>query len=121
MLGQVIAERRKGLGLSQEQLASQASVSSGTIAQIELGMTESPRTSTLQQIANALGVSVGWLLREAGLQSEVDEEIEQEVARFSTRFPQFVELFNLLRAHPDKLAELFGTGQRITGSEERGE
>lgn len=58
-----IAERlkqtRESLGMSQEQLASAAKVSQGTIGNVESGLRKNPRE--LLSIAKALGVRAEWL------------------------------------------------------------
>ena len=61
-----LAEIRKSRGLSQYALAELSGVSRGTIARIESGA-YNPTLQTLEQLAAALGVTVGELVdRKAG-------------------------------------------------------
>ena len=54
---EAVRQRRVQLGLTQEQLATQARVERVTIVQIETGARTNPRKATVTAIANALGVS----------------------------------------------------------------
>ena len=60
-LGQRIRELRDESGLTQEELASRASIGRVTLARIESGQ-QSPRFKTLTAVAGALGVAVDNLL-----------------------------------------------------------
>jgi transcriptional regulator with XRE-family HTH domain len=55
-LGQTLRARREKLGLSQRQLAAQASVSDATIVRIEHGEFNAPAPDKLSRIAEALGL-----------------------------------------------------------------
>lgn len=55
-----VRKRRTELGLSQSALAKRTKVSQGTIAQIELGLSQG--TGRIVDLAFALGVSPEWLL-----------------------------------------------------------
>ena len=55
-----VKKRRTELGLSQSALAKRTKVSQGTIAQIELGLSQG--TGKIVDLALALGVSPEWLL-----------------------------------------------------------
>jgi transcriptional regulator with XRE-family HTH domain len=61
-LATVIRRLREAEGLTQEQLAKQADVTQGYIAQLESGLKKNPSLPTLKKLARALGVSVGELL-----------------------------------------------------------
>jgi transcriptional regulator with XRE-family HTH domain len=52
---------RRRTGMTQAELAEAAGVGSGTVARLELGG-EDPRLSTLQKLADALGVELGDLV-----------------------------------------------------------
>jgi phage repressor protein C with HTH and peptisase S24 domain len=56
-LGEIIKKARTNLGMSQEKLASEASVSRVSIQSIETGKTGTPHAATLIAIARALGFS----------------------------------------------------------------
>jgi transcriptional regulator with XRE-family HTH domain len=60
-LGERVREARERLKLTQEQLASRARVSQGTIANLESGYRARPRNLLL--LAEALGVTPQWLER----------------------------------------------------------
>lgn len=53
-----IREIRKGLGMTQEQLAIKSNVSRATISALEAGELKVTTTETLKKIANILGVKV---------------------------------------------------------------
>lgn len=54
MIGHVIKERRKALGLTQGQLSEASGVPQGRISEYERGARE-PTVSTLQALAGTLG------------------------------------------------------------------
>ena len=62
-LGQKIQELRKEKGMTQEDLAEKTGLSVRTIQRIESGDVD-PRSYTLNQIAEALGVEIGDLTKE---------------------------------------------------------
>ena len=61
-IGRHIRARRRAMNLSQDALARQADVSLSLINQIERGVITDPHYSTLNRIAEAMGVSVAELL-----------------------------------------------------------
>ena len=63
-LGRRIREERQKLNLTQEKLAEAINVSTAYIGQIERGR-RCPTLDTLICIANTLGVSIDYLLRES--------------------------------------------------------
>jgi transcriptional regulator with XRE-family HTH domain len=63
-LGSLVRQRRKALGLTQEELARRASLSLGVVHRLEAGRIRDPHYSTLEAMAGALGVDVGELLRD---------------------------------------------------------
>ena len=90
-LGETIRETRKAMMLTQKELADRMGISYVNISQIERGE-RVPKIDTLSRVANALGVSVAFLLgreyspsierlRETmpGLQEQTDEDIEKFV------------------------------------------
>jgi len=58
-----IKKFRKEKGISQDRLSKLADLSLNTIVNIEAGNNPNPTLETLGKIANALGVSVGDLLK----------------------------------------------------------
>lgn len=67
-LGEAIRLRRLELGMSQEELAEQIGpdVRQSDVSRLERGKILYPRLERLNQIASALGMSIGALLTEAG-------------------------------------------------------
>jgi transcriptional regulator with XRE-family HTH domain len=70
-LGEVVRQRRRQLGWSQEELAARISsdgddVRQSDISRLELGKVGLPRRARLQRIAAALGMSAGELLARSG-------------------------------------------------------
>jgi transcriptional regulator with XRE-family HTH domain len=63
-IGPRVKERRKELGLSQENLAHGAGLSWGSIQRLEAGQVTDPHYSTLSNIANVLGTTVAELVGE---------------------------------------------------------
>ena len=61
-ISQVIAERRKSLGVSQVQLAKLASVSSHTLSDIESG-SGNPTIESLARITDVLGMDLMLVVR----------------------------------------------------------
>ena len=63
-LGRAIRELREKRGLTQEAVAHEAGVTASTYGLIERGQSN-PTWATVEDIASALGVSVGELARRA--------------------------------------------------------
>jgi len=64
-VGARLRSLRRGLKLTQEELAEKAGVSKDVVAKLEHGARSSARLSTLTAMADALGVTVAELLGEA--------------------------------------------------------
>lgn len=64
MLAQNIKKFRQQLKLSQEELARKAGITYSTLIKLESGVNKNPTVKTLQQIANALDVSLDHLMEE---------------------------------------------------------
>lgn len=64
VLGCVIAERRRGAGLSQEALAFRCKLHPTYISQLERGL-KSPTVRALRAIADAVGMTASELLKAA--------------------------------------------------------
>lgn len=78
--GQVISSRRQELGLTQKQLARRLSISDRTVSRWERGV-GFPDVSLLEPLADALGLSLGELIRGERLPpaQQPSPEAEQEV------------------------------------------
>jgi transcriptional regulator with XRE-family HTH domain len=63
-LGEAVRQLRKKRGLSQERLAQNAGVTTGTVSLVERGRSN-PAWGTVKALANALGISVGELANRA--------------------------------------------------------
>src|SRR5437867_1575709 len=61
-VGERVRQRRKALGMTQEQLEAASSVPQGSISRIEGGTALDVTASTLVGFAKALGVSADYLL-----------------------------------------------------------
>jgi transcriptional regulator with XRE-family HTH domain len=66
MIGQTVRRRREERGLSQEELALAARVSSGYLSKLERGLAQ-PSAAVLQRLAGALAVPLADLYTAAGL------------------------------------------------------
>jgi transcriptional regulator with XRE-family HTH domain len=64
VLGRVIAERRRGAGLSQEALAFRCKLHPTYISQLERGL-KSPTVRVLRVISDSVGTTASALLHEA--------------------------------------------------------
>ncbi len=54
---ELLREHRRGLGLTQEELAERAQLSARAISDLERGLKQSPRPTTVRLLARALGLS----------------------------------------------------------------
>ena len=61
-IGQRIKEKRKEAGLNQKQLAAKVGLSEASVSKYEHGKVEDATHAMLTKFAEALGVSVAWLL-----------------------------------------------------------
>lgn len=108
-LGQIIREKRKSAGLSQEKLADILNVTKSTISKYELGQRE-PSFDQLQKIATAVNVDIYELLtgeaKDIYFQAEVDM-VKMNVEHgysFSDEESKLVTSFNLLNQDGQKTA-----------------
>jgi transcriptional regulator with XRE-family HTH domain len=58
----MIKERREGLGLTREELAKKAKVTTAYVSMLEAGKRKNPSLPVLQRLAKALGVPMTELL-----------------------------------------------------------
>ena len=61
-IGEMLKERREGLGLTREQLAKKAKVTTAYVSMMEAGKRKNPSLDVLRKLAKALGVPVTELL-----------------------------------------------------------
>lgn len=61
-VGERIRQQRQKLGYTQERLASEADMSKGFLSEVETG-TRNPSAEYLLRMANALGVSLDYLMK----------------------------------------------------------
>lgn len=64
-LGARVESARKTKRWTQDDLAGATGIGIATVRRVELGYPIDPRLSTIQRLADELGVSVGWLLGES--------------------------------------------------------
>ncbi len=62
MLAQTIKELRKKHKISQEELAKKAGITYSTLIKIESGANDNPTIKTMKKIADALDVSLDYLV-----------------------------------------------------------
>ena len=68
LIGERVRQRRKALGMTQEQLEAASGVPQGSISRIESGVAEDVYASTVLGFAKALQVSTDYLLGVAPLE-----------------------------------------------------
>jgi transcriptional regulator with XRE-family HTH domain len=61
-IGKRLKERREGLGLTREQLAKKAKVTTAYVSMLEAGKRKNPSLPVLRRLAKELGVPVTELL-----------------------------------------------------------
>jgi transcriptional regulator with XRE-family HTH domain len=96
--GARLRTRRRQLGLSQTSLAEALGVSFQQVQKYERGANR-VAASTLVAAAEALGVSVGWLVGEVGGGAGDDDEVFRALAR-----PGALEILQAFNAIPDTRA-----------------
>ena len=80
-IGELIKEKRRAAGLTQEELAKKAGCATITIRQYESGKRE-PGVEALQDIADALGVEIFELIPEDPKQKDPFDELSEEQKEF---------------------------------------
>lgn len=91
-LGEAIRLRRLELGMSQEELAEQIGpdVRQSDVSRLERGKILFPRLERLNQIATALGLSVGSLLIEAGWFTDEEQYRIAHIVKRSTNVSESI-------------------------------
>ena len=108
-LGEVIREKRRAAGLTQEALAQKVGCATITIRQYESGKRE-PSISTLSNIANALGVEVFDLIPnepEKALFSELSSEEREYITKISEGNETIQAILSIFLRLPDTGKLLF--------------
>jgi transcriptional regulator with XRE-family HTH domain len=59
----MLKDRREGKGLTREQLAKRAQVTTAYVSMMEAGKRQNPSLAILQRLARALDISVSELLK----------------------------------------------------------
>ena len=84
LVGDRVRQRRKALGMTQEQLEAASGVPQGSISRIESGVAEDIYASTVLGFAKALQVSTDYLLGVAPLE-QAPSQSNQRPKRQRTR------------------------------------
>lgn len=74
-LGSALRELREDRGLTQVELAERSGTTDTVISRIENGRIEDPRLSTLDRLAEVLGISLSDFLEEAASEEESDGSV----------------------------------------------
>ena len=111
-IGARLRTRRRQLGLSQSSLAEALGVSFQQVQKYERGANRIA-ASTLVAAAQALGVTVGWLVGEEGGGAGDDDEVFRALAR-----PGALEILLAFNAIPDNRtrAALLALAQEMSSS-----
>jgi transcriptional regulator with XRE-family HTH domain len=97
-IGARMRTRRRQLGLSQSDLADRLGVSFQQVQKYERGANR-VAASTLLAAAQALGVTIGWLVAEDATPDAADEEVFRALSR-----PGAMELLEAFSQIPDARA-----------------
>lgn len=110
-IGARMRTRRRQLGLSQTNLAEALGVSFQQVQKYERGANR-VAASTLVAAAEALGVTVGWLVGEEGGGAGDDDEVFRALAR-----PGALEILQAFNEIPDNRARaaLLALAQEMSG------
>jgi predicted ATPase/DNA-binding CsgD family transcriptional regulator/DNA-binding XRE family transcriptional regulator len=119
--GALLRRHREGAGLTQEELAEQAGVSVRAVSDLERGLRQAPRPSTVRLLAHALGLSPEDTMRLVGAagqrphalghaerQPQRRHNLPRQLTSFVGRDRELAELRALLQTTP--LLTLVGPG-----------
>jgi transcriptional regulator with XRE-family HTH domain len=109
-MGNFVRERRRELGLTQEQLARRVGYVQERISVLERGRYGMPSLPALALLADALEVPLAEMLRRAGYQVEGDSGSRAEAARVGNKPEQFRRL---LEENMRLAEELVSTQRRL--------
>jgi transcriptional regulator with XRE-family HTH domain len=82
VLGKRLQEARQQAGMTQQELCQKAHLSYSTLAKIERGAIKSPSIFTIQNIADALGLSLDVLLGHAVAERSTEVEKPRNTIKF---------------------------------------
>ena len=85
LIGERVRQRRKALGMTQEQLEAASGVPQGSISRIESGVADDVYASTVLGFAKALQVSTDYLLGVAPLEQAPSQRNQPTAKRQRTR------------------------------------
>lgn len=86
-LGKSLQRARQTAGLTQQELCQKAGLSYSTLAKIERGAIKAPSIFTIQNVANALGLTLGDLMN--GISPAKPVELVKKRSRSGVRFVYF--------------------------------
>ena len=97
-IGYRIANRRKEIGMTMDDLATKVGVAKSTIQRYEAGKIEKIKLPVIESIANALGVNPSWIIgkSEEKLPADDDQELAEMLEVLKNR-PECRMLFQLAR------------------------
>src|ERR1051325_7503992 len=91
-IGRRIRDLRSAQGLSQEEVARRTNIGLKTYSRLEQGRTKDPHSSTLLEIARALGVPVEDLVREPSLTGKAEAPQAGSQGRLERTLEEFAEI-----------------------------
>ena len=108
-VGERIRQHRQKLGYTQERLAAEATISKGFLSEVETG-TRNPSAEYLLRIANALGVSLDYLMK-GGAEPPANSPPQR------VRFPASLTAFALEQKLPfDQVKSILEAKQQIVAN-----
>jgi transcriptional regulator with XRE-family HTH domain len=105
LFGRRLADARRLRGLTQEQLAERANVPAAVISHFETGVRASASADNLVKLADALQVSVDYLLGRTDETAPVASDLEKRAAGLTT------ENWEVLATLTDALAKRSAKGR----------
>jgi len=87
IIGDRVLKKRKDLGMTREELAEQANISTVFLAEIERGV-KGASSETIYKLCNALGVSADYLL----MGKEKPADVSNIISMISMLDEEYVEL-----------------------------
>lgn len=108
-LGRIIKERRKELGLTQEELAEKTGTSQPYISELEKGKKDNPTVATLTKLAEVLKINLEELSLAIANRKERMKLIVNSNARYSKETEELIESLE----EPD-IRKIARAGQKMT-------
>jgi transcriptional regulator with XRE-family HTH domain len=103
--GSYLRELRRQVGLTQEALAERLGVTNQYVSDVERGKS-TPSYGYLRKLAAETGASVADLLRRGNLLDDRTVALEQEIAALVQQVPEFADIFEYARDHPENIPEV---------------